>query len=136
MIVGVTGARNGMTLHQERELRLLIHRLDIIEFHHGDCVGVDSEAHDIVLDLFPDAQITIHPPTDPKYRAWRHGNTILEPLPYLERNRKIVDSVDLMVGVPDGPERKRSGTWSTIRYTKSRQIPLRIVHPDGDLQIV
>jgi hypothetical protein len=38
------------------------------ELHHGDCVGADSEAHDIA-----DAcgyNIVLHPPTNYSERAW------------------------------------------------------------------
>ena len=39
-------------------------------------------------------------------------------MPYLERNKNIVNAVDFIIAAPDGPEKVRSGTWSTVRYAK------------------
>lgn len=140
MIIGVTGTRNGMTAHQERQIRLFLRRLDIGMFHHGDCVGVDAELHDIIREISPNTLINVHPPTDPKYRAWKRGDLLHTPAPYLTRNRHIVDASEFMIAVPDGPERKRSGTWSTVRYAirqnvnKHPMTPVRIFFPDGTVQ--
>jgi hypothetical protein len=42
--------------------------------------------------------------------------TLLPEREYLQRNRDIVDATDVLLAAPDGPERVRSGTWSTVRY--------------------
>src|SRR2546421_1503 len=59
------------------------------EFHHGDCIGVDAFAHDVAYDL--GYYIFVHPPSDPKFRAFKGARSdprikILEPRYYLDRN--------------------------------------------------
>jgi hypothetical protein len=85
-------------------------------FHHGDCVGADAEAHVIATVL--GFETVVHPPKNEKLRAFCKGDLILEPRDYLARNHQIIDATDLLFAVPDGPETKRSGTWSTIRYAR------------------
>ena len=109
-------------------------------FHHGDCVGSDSLAHIIALDL--GYRVVIHPPQDPKLRAYSSPEptndiSILEPRPYLERNRAIVDSVEQMIAVPraisrvhgkvEVPRGTRSGTWYTVRYALKQKCPVKFV---------
>jgi hypothetical protein len=43
---GFTGTRQGMTAEQKSVLRNLLGG-GAGEFHHGDCIGADSEGHDI-----------------------------------------------------------------------------------------
>lgn len=104
------------------------------EFHHGDCVGVDADAHAIVDDLIPRVFIIVHPPTDPRLRAFCMPTIgdILAPLPYLDRNKAIVEAVDLLIAVPNtATEELRSGTWQTIRYATGRCQTTRIIMPSG-----
>jgi len=43
--------------------------------------------------------------------------TVLDPAPYLERNRAIVDAGDIVLAAPQTlEEQQRSGTWATVRY--------------------
>lgn len=85
-------------------------------FLHGDCVGVDEECHRIAQRL--GYYIEIHPPTNPKLRAFCDGDEMMPPKPYLERNRNIVNNSDTMLIVPEKAEQDapRSGTWYTYRY--------------------
>ena len=114
MIIGFTGTRKGMTSHQMIVLSGILQTGD--EFHHGDCVGADAEAHDIAR--CEGCRIVIHPPDNDKYRAFCIGTREELEKPYLERNHDIVDACDLLVATPDGPEAQRSGTWATIRYAR------------------
>jgi len=123
MKLGFTGTRHGMSQRQWEAFELLLCELDgkhgVTEFHHGDCVGADKDAHLSVARTLLNCDIVIHPPEDPKLRAWMISETILRPLPYLERNRAIVNAVDLLVAAPfTNHEEVRSGTWATIRYAK------------------
>jgi hypothetical protein len=69
MKIGITGTKKGMSTNQKISLCLLFEDFDIIdEFHHGDCIGADAEAHDI---LDGNVYIVVHPPTIPKYRAYK-----------------------------------------------------------------
>ena len=57
---------------------------------------------------------------------------ILDPRPYLARNRDIVDASDLMLACPaEQQEVLRSGTWATIRYALKRDKHLIVIHPNG-----
>jgi hypothetical protein len=122
--VGVTATQEGLSEHQKRELRKLLR--EATELHHGDCVGGDKEAHAIGREL--GLRIVIHPPINPKKRAWCQGDEVRPEKDYLERNRDVVDETDVLYGLPKGLETRRSGTWSTIRYAKKRGKAYGIVH--------
>jgi hypothetical protein len=135
--IGFTGTRDGMSDHQKEGLLKLIMSMDVRTFHHGDCVGADAEAHDIVC---PYAPIIIHPPSNSKMRAYKDTSgapgalkplgalkpsKVLEPKDYIARNHDIVDSTTVLIATPQGgpssessPSAKRSGTWATIRYAR------------------
>jgi hypothetical protein len=52
----------------------------------------------------------------------------MDPLPYLTRDYKIVDDVDYMFGAPlQDNEIIRSGTWTTIRYSRKKNKLLTIL---------
>lgn len=104
------------------------------EFHHGDCVGADAEAHDLAIALA--ATIVIHPPTNSLSRAHCKGDDSRAPKPYLDRNRDIVDETDVLVAAPaDMTEQPKGGTWYTIRYARKQGRVINIVWPDGKLTV-
>jgi len=118
MIVGFTGSREGMSEHQRTEVRRLLSSLvSVTEFHHGDCVGSDAQAHDIAVSMA--IPVIIHPPVKDTARAYCAG-WVLDPLPYLERDRAIVDVCTVLIATPLGEEAAnfRSGTWTTVRYAR------------------
>jgi predicted Rossmann fold nucleotide-binding protein DprA/Smf involved in DNA uptake len=45
----------------------------------------------------------------------------------LVRNRAIVNSSGLLIAAPAGEEILRSGTWSTVRYARSKDKRVRIL---------
>jgi len=51
--------------------------------------------------------------------------------PHLDRNRPIVDSCDVLLACPHGPEEPRSGTWATIRYARKVGRKIFVFWPDG-----
>ena len=132
MKVGFTGTQQGMTQQQKiRFIRLVQKVLNIDEFHHGDCIGADYEAHNVFEYKLRDVQIIVHPPEDCSKRAYCAGHKTLPPRPYIQRNHDIVDAVELIVAIPAGPEITRSGTWATIRYARKTGIPIYVINPDG-----
>lgn len=146
MKIGFTGTRQGLTDPQVMALTewiLMIQRsVTFDEFHHGDCVGADAEAHWVVLRAST-ATIIIHPPSQEGLRAFCHRksnistrrSSVLQPKEYLRRNRDIVDAVDLVIVCPAQlKEQVRSGTWSTDRYAKRRGKPRVIIYPDGKVE--
>lgn len=119
MRIGFTRTQIGMSQHQKEQFVLKLLELGITEFHHGDCTGADSEAHDIVREFFPDVKIHIHPPIISTKRAYKNGDVMHNAAGYLERNHYIVDNAECLIGAPKTDvEELRSGTWSTTRYAR------------------
>ncbi|HSW91512.1 MAG TPA: hypothetical protein VLG09_02610 [Candidatus Saccharimonadales bacterium] len=124
-----------MTREQRDSFIRLVAELDPVQFRHGDCIGADSDAHDIITRYGNDTYIIIHPPKNERYRAFKDGNIILEAKRYLERNKDIVDLSDVLVSCPKTAENKMSGgTGFTIRYALSHACPVIIILPDGTLE--
>lgn len=133
--IGFTGTRHGMTQAQRAAVYEFLYTREGGEFHHGDCIGADAEAHDVaaMAGFDPnDGGIVVHPPTDPKARAFKTCSIVLDPLPYLVRNRAIVDETSWLIATPaEAVEQARGGTWYTVRYARSLKKNLRIFLPDG-----
>lgn len=128
MKIGFTGSREGMSQSQKENLVLILKNFIPTEFHHGDCEGADSEAHDIVREFFPDCKIVVHPPSSDYLRAFKKGDVILQPLPYLQRDRSIVDSSEFVIGAPKQNEfTKGSGSWFTINYAKIKEVKFTVL---------
>lgn len=118
-IVGFTGTRAGMTRKQQAIVRAELVGAEMA--HHGDCIGADAQFHAICLEL--GVPVTLHPPTNPKQRAWCQGAAYVMPAkPYLTRNKNIVDISTVLVGAPkehlEPTPARGQGTWSTIRYAR------------------
>jgi hypothetical protein len=139
--VGFTGTQSGMTSAQKLAfdaIMFIANEYSAIEFHHGDCIGSDKEAHEAVLILSKYLKCTvrtvIHPPTISSKRAFCSADENREPLPYLDRNQKIVDATDVLIATPgERKEKLRSGTWSTVRRARAQNKPVIIINPDGTL---
>ena len=128
--IGFTGSRTGMTIQARKTFEEFLKTITIDEFHHGDCIGCDAEAHEIVSSK--GITTIIHPPTNSKARAFCLGNSILPAKEYLKRNQDIVNCTDVLIAfTPTKEEIVRSGTWSTIRYAKKQKKHIIIFHPDG-----
>lgn len=128
MKIGFTGTQKGMSQRQRQALTRLVLSLKIIEFHHGDCIGADSEAHDIVRNVSKDIRIVIHPPANSVKRAYKKGDVVRYELPYLERNMQVVQETRLLIAAPSSlQEEIRSGTWATIRYARKTSQPILIL---------
>ena len=128
MKIGFTGSRHGMTEAQQEQVKNLISSLGASEFHHGDCVGSDAQAHDVAKQL--NLKIVIHPPSVNKYRAHKSGDECKPAKPYLTRNKEIVKATDLMIACPSSSNAtSRSGTWATIRFTQKSGKQIHILYP-------
>jgi hypothetical protein len=131
---GFTGTRLGMPQAQKAALRdFLSHGSG--EFHHGDCIGADSEAHDIAAEC--GYCIVLHPPSDPALRAWRvvPDHMMRPKRPYLDRNRDIVRDTDSLIATPaEAEEQQRSGTWSTVRFARKQGKPVVSILPGGTIR--
>lgn len=129
--VGFTGTGRGMTPRQRDEVQFWLRRFaarGATEFHHGDCVGADAEAHELAREL--GYRIVAHPPDNPKSRAYCAADEVRPEAPYLTRNRAIVAAVSVMIAAPaTADEQVRSGTWATVRYTRAAGKHLFICGP-------
>lgn len=139
---GFTGTQRGMTAAQKGAFVDLLdwansrptNRLKY--FRHGDCIGADEEAHFMVRDNLEGVVIIGHPPVEDGKRAHCVFDIEMAPLPYLTRNRIIVNNSDFLIATPfEMTEVLRSGTWSTIRYAIRRLGPTKvhIIFPDGTM---
>lgn len=133
MIIGFSGTQKGMTEFQKENLKMLLDKFKVTEFVHGDCIGADSQANDIALDLGCN-KFTIFPSNIHKKRAWKFnsdkdlnkkwllslvdGNLVRwgTILPPLERNALIVQHSEILIACPKEHRHTiQSGTWATIR---------------------
>jgi len=114
--IGFTGGRR---LPSHEQLEWLTETLAELyepgaELHHGDCVGKDATAHAVALRL--GYRVVVHPPDVDFFRAHCRDFAEIRPLrPYLLRNNDIIHETSVLVAVPDGGPRGRSGTWYTVR---------------------
>ena len=131
--VGFTGTAKGMTDRQKDQLRteLVLIRVPGIyqEFHHGDCVGADAQAHEIAYHL--GFSIIIHPPNRSYKRAYCQNWDRLEiQKPYLERNKDIAREAQALIACPKESNMVlRSGTWATVRYARKYGRKVVILDP-------
>jgi len=133
MKVGITGTRSGMTHIQFRMVRaFLTHVVQSsnlpLEFHHGDCVGVDVEAAAIAKEL--GFKIICHPPIKDELRGFFTSDETREPLSYFARNRNIVDETDVLIACPyQNTHQSHGGTWYTFDYAYKKQKPIELYLP-------
>jgi hypothetical protein len=128
--IGITGTRYGMNETQFELIHEYLNREEKFEIHHGDCNGVDAEVACLAKEL--GHYIVSHPPTSSALRAYTEYDEIREPLGYLERDRKIVDSTDFLIVVPHTDEwQSRGGTWYTHDYAVKNGVMVDVLYPSG-----
>jgi hypothetical protein len=132
-IVGFTGSSEIITPAQLDALPALLDGLT--EFHHGSCWEADVKAARLVRSLFSfGVTIVSHP--GPIGDESGVDDIILPSLPYLDRNRVIVDSSGELIACPRGTvEVLRSGTWATIRYARQLKRKITIIFRDGIVRV-
>lgn len=134
-----TGTSRPVSSHQLQSLRQLFRHFNTlsprVELHHGDCINADAEAHAIAEQL--QWRIVIHPPSNPKKRAYCQSPYIRPPGEYMARNRDIVnEGSTALVACPLGlQEELRSGTWAAVRYGRKCRRPIYFVWPTGKVTI-
>jgi hypothetical protein len=104
-------------------------RFDRVEFHHGDCVGVDTEAANMAFDL---GYYTVsHSPLKDDLIGDFISDEYRKSLTYFARNRNIVDECDFLLVVPYQMEhQKHGGTWYTHDYAVKKTKPFKILWPE------
>ena len=106
---------------------LMLVKRTCTEFHHGDCIGADEEAHLIAARILGEERIWIHPPRKKGKRAFCTSPHILPVDDYLPRNRSIVTMTDALLAAPKSmtEEFRGSGTWMTIREAERQHKPCK-----------
>lgn len=139
MKVGFTGTRQGMTVDQYDTFVKTVERLyadaglGVREWHDGDCIGADDEAHSYAENI-PGVYVHIHPSNLSRQRAYNSSDFEYDEMTPLKRNEVIVNSVDVMIATPSGETEipRGSGTWATIRYARKTKTRLIIIWPNGE----
>jgi len=126
-----------MTVDQRIKVALIISRATLgykrVEFHHGDCIGADVQAHELTIGIVD--KVVSHPQANDRFRAFVVADEILGAKGYLVRSKDIVDASDRLIATPRRfEEEMHSDTWSTIRYARKMRTPRLIVWPDGRLK--
>lgn len=131
MKIGFTGTRDGMTREQVSALNALLPIADpSSEFHHGDCLGADAEAHDIATGC--GCRTVSHPPIKDALRAFKKADEYRDPKSYFARNRDIVEETDYLIAAPkEFAEQVKGGTWYTVRFARENDKRVLIIRPDG-----
>lgn len=129
---GFTGTQAGMSAAQRGALRIFLCGTSG-EFHHGDCIGGDSDGHDIAQGC--GYWIVGHPPSNGELRAFRKCDALRQPKPYLHRNRDIVDDTVALIAAPkEFEEQSHGGTWYTVRYARKLGRAIMLIFPDGTIK--
>ncbi len=133
IVYGFTGTRHGMTLPQMVSVLDLLWENTVTELHHGMCMGADTQAHYLAKVL----EISCHKHPGPNKSGFCDGGISYEVLPFLERNRIIVDRSSGLIAAPqhyEKPESHPGGTWYTYQYALDTNKITYLVLPDGEIK--
>ncbi len=141
--IGITATREGLTgaqmwniIHILRHERMIRDIEGGVEIHHGCCVGGDEQI--VLAAVAMGCKAVAHPPDNLRFFSKiafdlsrdKHNES---GLPYLVRNRNIVDYSNELLAAPKEMEMvTRSGTWSTVRYVRAINKKITIIYPDGN----
>lgn len=139
MKIGFLGTLRGFTPLQRDAFIDLIKSMDIDEFHHGDCIGSDEQAHDIIRLIAPGCEINIHPPAAELHRAHCEGDVDFMELNYIKRNYEIIDFADIIIACPDeGIDRSRrtgpNNPWRALEYVDDMEKHTFIISKTGEIE--
>ena len=126
MKIGFSGTRHKLPPDRIEKLKNLLIKLDPTEFHHGDCVGADEQASNLVKSLWTSVDIIVHPPDKDSLRAFTSGTLIHPPQSYFDRNMNIVDASDIIICMPGKDSR---GTHHVHRYARAKNKIIYINKP-------
>jgi hypothetical protein len=91
----------------------------LINISHGDCIGSDTDFHNLCIDYkntdpIKKIRIDIFPPNNSKFRAFNHGDLLMDEKPYLQRNLDIINNSSILIAYPIDKNKEvlRFGTWN------------------------
>lgn len=132
--IGFTGNRNGLRPDQEQQIKLILDKYDNMIVSHGDCVGSDTEFHNLCVNyknahLDKNIIIRIFPPNITTLRAFNNADILMEEKPYLERNLDIIKHSSILIAcqIDKNKEELRSGTWSTVRQARKYKLDIYLL---------
>lgn len=129
----VTGTREGMSSEQvDSFANILVNSFDKVEvFLHGDCVGVDEQAHYLVRDIL-DCRIETYPAlVREKYRAYTKPDRIHVRMKPLARNKEMIARSTFCIAIPKTIQRQEGGTWHTYRHAKLAGLDVVLISRNG-----
>lgn len=139
MLIGVTGTRSVIMKAQVRSLYNEYKEAGEFSLIHGGAPGAD-EVGDTIARLYNLLSVDIYPCDPRRYEYWKrkiHDEiTVIHDIRLpLVRNRIIARDCDRLISLPkEMSEVQRSGTWSTVRYTRPYKKPITIIYPDGSIE--
>jgi len=139
MKVGFTGSREGMSDSQKKRVKELLEEnventpISLNQFHYGDYIGADDEAHLMAKELKYDTHC--HGPKSFDNRKLNHGD-----INYKETECNfllLVKYTNLLIATPNSieSENEKSGVWCTVRNAKSLNKKIHIIYPDGTEEV-
>jgi len=136
--VGYSGSRLGMSEKQlewfERLLRIRMTQCGLGWFHHGGCIGGDTQAHWIARKL--GYKIDLHPPLDEKFQEpgiKAFCDSVEEKFSYSGRNHRIVLATRILFATPNGTS-QNGGTWNTIQHAARISRTRTIIYRNGRIE--
>ena len=136
--VGFTGTSKGASPWQVEQLEERLKELKedgFDEFHHGLCIGADEQAAKVAKKL--GFRVVAHPgfskkhPDSLLYRSeFTENDEVREAKPHIDRDHDIVDETEYLLAMPlTYAEQTRSGTWTTVRYARTKNRPMDVIRP-------
>lgn len=140
MIIAFTGTREGMSAKQVTAVLSLMKELQPELVYHGDCIGADTDFHNICILLRGNRTNPGYPklhlfPSNRSTRAHNEDYDFIEPQQDpLVRDKDMAKRCDRMIACPkEFKEVLRSGTWTTRRYGIAANKIIYTFLPDGSL---
>ena len=86
--IGFTGNRYGLTSEQKIQITSILDKYDNLIVSHGDCIGSDTDFHNLCIDYkntdpIKKIRIDIFLPNNSKFRAFNHGDLLMDEKLYL-----------------------------------------------------
>lgn len=144
MKLGYTGTRRGMTISQWGTIQDLMTELWVPgkrnEWHDGDAIGGDDQAHksaEMLKSRFS-TELHGHPCNKPDQRAFNDFDFLHEIKAPLVRNRDMVNVTETFLAAPYEYKNvpRGSGTWATIRYCAQVERVTWLVWPNGKAELL
>ncbi len=129
MLIAISGSREGMTRAQRVACSTILRAWGATGIVHGDCIGVDAEAHEIAMRLGMASYF--YPSNLDHYRAHterRGGIQLAAPAPPMRRNGSIVSDGEALAAFPRPSSR---GTWDAVRKAGQLARPTVVLGEDG-----